>query len=540
MTETEAATGVLQSPRLRRAMPALLAGAIVLAYLPSLSGSFLNYDDDWLVERNPVLHDASPRALATIWTGFGLDTRLALGAEYLPVRDTLAWAEARFCGIHALPFRLASLLLYIAGALLVRRWLRRALGPGAAAEIAAWLFALHPLHAESAAWIAGQKDLLALLFVAGALCAYSGTMRRRAVVVPLLVALACLGKAVAVAAPVLLLLHDLWVRRRPDARVLGASFAVAAAAVAVHGWVGHLVGMVAAPLGGSRAAAFVSMGPVWWEYLARSAAPIGLSVIHDAPARAATDALGCLAWADLALLCALAAQRWRRGDRRPGLGIAWFLVALAPTAQFVVPLQNATADRYLLLAVLAPVVALGLALAWLARVQRRSVALSAAVALCAGFGVATAARAAAFHDSVALFRDATAETTTSALPPYQLGKALQVAGDAAGAEQAFREAFARPDPPGVRCAAADNLAVLLARPERLADGIAVLRQAMAACPDNPKTLGDLAELLARAGRAAEARRLYDELVRRFPDYAVGRRNWELRYGAGRGGAAPQP
>ncbi|MCC7538673.1 MAG: hypothetical protein IT379_20780, partial [Deltaproteobacteria bacterium] len=56
------------SARRRVAFGLALAAAVVVSYAGSLSGGFLNYDDDWLIERNPVLADPSPAALATIWT----------------------------------------------------------------------------------------------------------------------------------------------------------------------------------------------------------------------------------------------------------------------------------------------------------------------------------------------------------------------------------------------------------------------------------------------------------------------------------------
>jgi tetratricopeptide (TPR) repeat protein len=530
MTEAEGGAKREWVERTRRWMPALLAAAVVVVYLPSLGGGFLNYDDDWLVEQNPVLRDPSAGALGKVWGDFDQETRLALGAEYLPVRDTFVWLELRAFGANAPPMRVLGLLLFIGAALLVRAYLQQALGAGWAAEAAAWLFALHPVHAESVAWLAGRKDLLALFFVAAALCVHAGTSRRRAVLVPLLFALACLSKAVAVVAPVLLLAHDLLVRRRPEPRVLGPAFAVAALAVALHGWVGHVVGMVAEPLGGGRLAAFVSMGPVWWRYLAHAVAPAGLSVLYDSPARSAADPLGWLAVAALLAPFVLAVLSWRRDDRRPAFVLAWFVVPLLPTSQFLVPLQNAMADRYLLLAVLGPAVAIGLLLAWLAGRGRPGLALGAAVALGGVFGLCTLDRAAAFHDSVSLFRDATVETSTNALPPYQLGMALAAQGDGDGAERALRLAFARLEPTGVRCSAASNLAVRLAEEQRVREGIPLLREARALCPDHPRLLNGLAEFLARDGQAQEARQLYEELVRRFPDYEVGRRNYERRYG----------
>ncbi|MCK6532875.1 MAG: hypothetical protein L6Q84_07875 [Polyangiaceae bacterium] len=72
--------------RVRRAMPYLLVLAIALGYSASLSGGYLNWDDPWLIRDNPVLQDASADALRKIWFDFSVETRMALGAEYLPLR----------------------------------------------------------------------------------------------------------------------------------------------------------------------------------------------------------------------------------------------------------------------------------------------------------------------------------------------------------------------------------------------------------------------------------------------------------------------
>src|SRR5213595_2684028 len=116
--------------------PALLTLALLAAYAVSLRGGFLNYDDGWLVADNPVLGRADAGALGAIWLGRDLDTRLALGAEYLPVRDTVSWIELRLFGPSAPALRLMLLALYVAAALLMRVYLVRALP--AAGELAAW------------------------------------------------------------------------------------------------------------------------------------------------------------------------------------------------------------------------------------------------------------------------------------------------------------------------------------------------------------------------------------------------------------------
>src|SRR5262245_37535881 len=100
------------APRGERWRPALLALAVVAVYAASLRGGFLNYDDGWLVGENPVLQRPAMSALGAVWTARDLETRLALGAEYLPVRDTVAWAELRLFGPWAPGLRTGQLALY--------------------------------------------------------------------------------------------------------------------------------------------------------------------------------------------------------------------------------------------------------------------------------------------------------------------------------------------------------------------------------------------------------------------------------------------
>lgn len=70
--------------------------------------------------------------------------------------------------------------------------------------------------------------------------------------------------------------------------------------------------------------------------------------------------------------------------------------------------------------------------------------------------------------------------------------------------------------------ATNNLAKLLARADRLHEAERVLAAGRLSWPDDPKILANLAEIVRRRGREAEARRLFHELARRFPDYAAQR------------------
>jgi protein O-mannosyl-transferase len=329
------------------------------------------------------------------------------------------------------------------------------------------------------------------------------------------------GKAVAVAAPLLLPLHDFLLRRRPRWPIIAASLAAAALALLVHVRVGRLVVMMAAWPGGSRLGALFTMGPVWLRYLGESFVPVGLGIQHSVPVRGAGDPLAWLGYAVLASLLAAAVWSARRGQRLPLFALGWFVLPLLPTSQVLAPLQNLMADRYLLLAVMGPC----LVVAALVRRGPRVVAVgvvSIALAL-------TFTRAQVFADSVALWQDATTREPRLAQGWFQLGMA-HGEHDPAAAEAAFRRALAAQPSDEAARRAANNLGALLARQQRLPEAQAILRDNVAHFPDDARALNNLAEITARLGQEREARQLYERLRARFPDYLPGLRNYQKRYG----------
>src|SRR5687767_7833773 len=138
-----------------------------------MTAGFLIIDDPWLIAQNPFLQAPSLDGLVAIWTDLSLKTRQALGTEYLPVRDTSHWLEAMLVGIHAPFMHVVNILIYAAAVVLLFVATKPAFNRVLPSLAAISLFALHPLHAESVAWLAGRKDVLALFFVAGALYAHT-------------------------------------------------------------------------------------------------------------------------------------------------------------------------------------------------------------------------------------------------------------------------------------------------------------------------------------------------------------------------------
>lgn len=513
MTETAASSTPAGTRWL--AHPAALPLAVALVYLPSLWGDWLDYDDDWLVRDNELLTHGSLEVIPSILLDFDRDTRLVLGAEYLPVRDLLTWALRGVVGLDVTGLRVAVLGLYV---LAIAALQRSMMESPPAVRLAVWLFALHPVHAESVAWLAGIKDVLSLLFVTTAGLAYGLRHARLRYVVPVLVGLACFSKAAAVIAPGLLWAFDLLENRRADRPILAASLAVAALAAGVHAWVGTIVSMYAEPLSEGWLDRFLTLATMLVRYLGLCFLVSPSSVFYEvAPTGPTWASLGALAL--LVGAFAVAAVSIRRGVRWPAISLGVFLVGLLPVMQIVAPLQNRMADRYLLFALLGPMLMVGFGLeALLTRVRPTlaTIARGAAVTIVALLALV---RGLVFADAITLFDEATERAPSSAAAPYMLAEAYLRAGRTAEAEAAYRLAM---DRDGLRTrrglGAANNLGRLLVSQGRVDEAEALYAELVARYPEDPRALFNLSSVEALRGEREAAERHRAELAERFPTY----------------------
>lgn len=139
----------------RLAVPAgLIVLLVFLAYLPALRAGFI-WDDDCYVTNNPLL--TAPDGLRRIW--FSTDSP----SQYFPLTYTVFRVERSWWGLHPAGYHAVNILLHAINAVLVGLLLKRLLVPGA--WLAAALFALHPVHVESVAWITELKSVLSLFFI---------------------------------------------------------------------------------------------------------------------------------------------------------------------------------------------------------------------------------------------------------------------------------------------------------------------------------------------------------------------------------------
>jgi protein O-mannosyl-transferase len=134
--------------------------ATLLAYAPAIRADFIWNDSDYVTA--PALR--SLHGLARIWFELGATE------QYYPILHSAFWVEHRFWGDSAMGYHIANILLHAMSACLLVAILRRLAIPGA--WFAGFIFALHPVYAESVAWVSEQKNTLSLVFYLAAALAY--------------------------------------------------------------------------------------------------------------------------------------------------------------------------------------------------------------------------------------------------------------------------------------------------------------------------------------------------------------------------------
>jgi tetratricopeptide (TPR) repeat protein len=187
---------------------AALLAAVLIAYWPAWQGEPIIDDDIYVTP--PALR--SPHGLWRIWS----DLSLCQTRQYDPVLHSAFWVQAQLWGDSTLGYHLVNIALHALAAMLFALILRRLEIPGA--YLAAAIFALHPAHVSSVAWMTELKNVLSAVFYLGAALAYlrfDRTRRERAyALAAVLFVMGLLSKNVAATLPAALLVVIWWKRGR--------------------------------------------------------------------------------------------------------------------------------------------------------------------------------------------------------------------------------------------------------------------------------------------------------------------------------------
>jgi len=335
----------------------LLVLATLAAYAPALEAGFV-WDDDDYVTANPLLHE--PDGLRRIWLGQDVPS------QYFPLTYTVLRVEYGLFGLEPFGYHLTNVLLHAANALLFVWALRRLAIPGAG--LAGALFALHPVHVESVAWVTELKNVLSLHGFLWALHAWLSAVaragaKRAAFYVLALVAhaLALFAKTTACTFPAAQVLA-LWVGgRRLGARgwlaltpFVGMGLAMGLLTIR---WEVEHQGTVPEVFSASFAERCLIATRALWFYLEKLVWPHPLLFSYPKfPVDVGEPSH--YAWA-VAWVAAVAGgvALWRRGVAAPLLALAWFVAMLSPLVGFIdlFTFRYAyTADHYVYVASLGP------------------------------------------------------------------------------------------------------------------------------------------------------------------------------------------
>jgi tetratricopeptide (TPR) repeat protein len=496
----------------------LLAVLVLAAFAPVLGNGFVGYDDPDYVTANPHVNTGLTAA----------NFRWALTAAHANNWHPLTWMshalDWSLYGSNPRGHHLTSLVLHIANTVLLFLWLSNATGYLGRSAFVAAIFGVHPAHVESVAWVAERKDVLSAFFGLCSLLAYTWYGRRpsmgRYVSVAVLFACSLASKQTLVVLPLVLLGVDIWPLRRkePVTRLVAEKiplFVLSILAACTALWAQHAGGALVESGQLPTALRLENSALSFVRYLGKIVWPSRLAVFYPYPADGITPSL-VVASALAIVAITVAVIVLRREHAWLAFGWSWYVLTLLPVVGIVQVGMQAMADRYLYLSMIGVLIAVAWELGSLP--VSRALAI-AAVGICA---VLTWQQVHVWHDSVALFRHATAVTDGNYVAHDNLGVELDRLGRADEALAEYRAAIRVR--PGDRHAEYNYGQAVFAKGEialrggRYADASALFEEGLLHQPGNVAALTFLGIAQAIQGEPNHALECFDRALRLDPGY----------------------
>ena len=511
---------------------------------------FVNYDDNVYITENPHVQSGLTRkSLAWAFTS-------TYASNWHPLTWLSHLLDCELYGLNPKWHHLTNLLFHVANTLLLFLVLKRMTGAHWRSAYVAAMFALHPLHVESVAWVAERKDVLSIFFWMLTMWAYSRYAERpslnRYLLVFLSFALGLMAKSMLVTLPFVLLLMDYWPLRRlrfgqeagdnrlkaqgsfiplhkrsvplrlvlekvPFIALAGVSSAVTLFAQQYGGAVTSLESL---SLKVRIANALVSYVNYIWKMIW----PEGLAVFYPHPGMLP---MWQVAGAGLLLVCvSFLAIRTARSRPYMIVGWLWYLGTLVPVIGLIQVGVQAMADRYTYVTL----IGLFIIIAWgvpdiLARWRYGKIAIAISAGLTLSiFTILTSLQLQHWRNNMTLFKHALSVTTGNYLAHTNVGAVLVGQGRLDDGIAHYAKALhIKPN----YALAHYNLAAALDRQGKLDEAIAHYTKAARIKPDYVKARCNLGVALARQGKLDEAIAHLAEALRIEPNLA------EAHYNLGR-------
>jgi tetratricopeptide (TPR) repeat protein len=486
---------------------------------------FVNYDDLHLIVNNPKLIRSA--TLSNLLSHFYAPE--TGNSNWLPLYWISLQLSFALHGPDPAAFLLTNVLIHAASAVFLFAALRRLTGAVWRSAFVAAVFAVHPLHVESVAWVSERKDVLAGLFWMLGLYAYSHytetpRSKTRYLAVMLCLILGLLSKSTLVTFPAVLLLLDVWPLDRlrgSTGRVLlekAPMFALVAIASSVTFLAQSATGNIAlgAKIGfGSRLSNAIES---YWNYICDAVWPTGLAPLYPHPYalasvsnQAAIAAAGFgIALVGLTILVLMASRK----RAYLGVGWLWYLGTLVPMIGLVQVGMQARADRYMYL----PLVGLSIMLTWgtgeLVTSNRRKLIAPLAGAALIALAIVTRLQLDHWENSIALFERAVTVTERNRYAHERLAYELLQVDRPEEARDHYRAAISI-EP--WHAPLYYGLAISFEDAGDSDAAIAAYRNALRRQPDMVLANGSLGLLLLQVGHLAEAKRHLLVATRAMPD-----------------------
>lgn len=539
----------MRNQSLRLVVLSVLLAVVTLAlYWPVQSFDFVNYDDDVLVRDNRQIRDGlSKEGLLWAFTTFDY-------GNWHPLTWVSHMADVEVYGLNAGDHHRTNALIHTAAALLLFLVFARMTRSVEASGLVALLFAIHPLHVESVAWVAERKDVLSGFFWVLTLSAYAWYVRKPTALRYLLVVLSftmgLLSKPMVVTLPFVLMLLDYWpLQRLPGAMTVfnrqmsvgGApmrdavlrlviekipllllSAASSVLTLVAQKEVGAVWSVDKMPIDVRLANALVSYA----EYIRKTVWPVELAVLYPHPGMPEAWKIG----ASALLLGAVTALAIRNMRKMPFLlvGWLWYLGTLVPVIGIVQVGSQAMADRYTYI----PLIGFFIAVAWGAErliVERpgwKTPFMVSSLAVLSVLMILARSQVETWQSSLTLFEKALAATKVNPLAHHNVGAFYLDQGDCQKAVPHFLEAIRMKENYAYPY---HGLGVCASRQTPPTGALYFFGRALELDPHMTRALNDRGILYMKQGEFGSAAEDFEQALRIKPDHDAAHANLGLIY-----------
>ena len=322
-----------------------LAVVTFLTFIPSLNNDFTNWDDQDYVTDNPHVVNIDAKSINAMFTQ-------QIASNYHPLTILSLAINYQFAVLDAPLYHWTNLLFHVLNTLLVfyfvylftgRKW--------EGALVVALLFGIHPMHVESVAWIAERKDVLYTAFFLGGMIQYLGYLKskknKKLIYTGIFFLLSLLSKPTAVTFPVVMVLMDFVKNRKFDSRAIVEKIpffilSIIFGLITINIQSGSAIGSMEDYTIVQRVM-FASYGVYY--YIAKLFVPTGLATFHPYPPLNAIPVIFKAAPVFVLILLAAVAYSLR-STKIILFGVAFYLVKIALTLQFVQVGSAIVSERY--------------------------------------------------------------------------------------------------------------------------------------------------------------------------------------------------